>query len=145
MTRSGRRRAWPVEVFAAVFMAALLLGATLLVSAGSDHHAREQHTHEQHTHEQHAHEQHTHDSAPAAAITVDGPTASAAPAGHEHRHGNDWTPSPGQRLRPATDDTAVRTIPIGATGSGRPPVGVAGSSPPAPPDDGLTLLGVLRI
>ncbi len=135
MTRSGRRRAWPVEVFAAVFMAALLLGATLLVSAGSDHHA----------HEQHAHDQHTPDSAPVTVSTVDDATTSVAPASHEHRHGNDWTPSPGQRLRPAADDTAVRTVPIGATGNGRPPVGAAASSPSAPSDDGLTLLGVLRI
>ncbi|WP_157410761.1 hypothetical protein [Actinoplanes rectilineatus] len=75
----------------ALLMLLILLGAAVLVSAGSAHH-RPQPT-------------------VAGVLNVHnldhrlaGPVADteASLPGHAHHHGSDWTPSPTQRLRPAT-------------------------------------------
>jgi len=130
MTRTGRHRAWPVvcahrtAAFAAVVMVLLILAAGLLVSAGSDHHRPGAST----------------------TVTVSGDLAVGHPvSGHEHRHGNDWTPNVGKRLRAAADLTVVH---VAAAGSAQPGTVMSATTAfPAAfsPSGDLTLLGVLRV
>lgn len=129
MTWTGRPRAWPVVrpsrpvAWVAVVMTLLVLAAGVLVSAGSEHHRP--------------------GASPAA---VGGDLAVAHPASeHEHRHGNDWTPSVGKRLRPAADLTVVHVAPAGSDEPGT--TRSATSAFPAAFSSGgdLNLLGVLRV
>jgi hypothetical protein len=132
MTRTGQHRAWPVgrphqqAAFAAVTLMLLILAASLLVSAGSDHHRP--------------------DASPTATAAVDDDLAVAVPvSGHEHRHGNDWAPSVGKRLRPAAGLTAVH---VATAGSAQPGTTLSATTAfPAAfrPSGDLTLLGVLRV
>jgi len=104
----------------------LVLAASLLVSAGSDHHRP--------------------GASPTATATVDGDLAVAlAVSGHEHRHGNDWAPHVGKRLRPAADLTVVH---MATAGSAQPGTTLSARTAfPAAfsPSGDLTLLGVLRV
>jgi hypothetical protein len=100
---------------AAVLMLLLLLGASLLVSAGSDHHRPE---------------------ATIAAEPID--TAGVQPDGHHHHHGAEWTPSLGKRLRPASTVSVVQVVPARLVLAG--PVLLV-----VPADEDPAARGVLRI
>lgn len=85
MTRTGHARArravrdHRIFAVAAVVMFLLALGASVLVSAGSSHHAQPM----------------------AAGITIMGsePGGAQPASGHDHKHGNEWAPTFGKRLR----------------------------------------------
>jgi hypothetical protein len=100
-----------------------LLGASVLVSAGSAHHRRG-----------------------AAPVAVAGDLAEAhAPPAHEHRYGTDWVPAPGKRLRPAAGITAVRTAPADPERVAGPLRAVVRLPAPAASIDDLISRGVLRV
>ena len=91
----------------ALLMLLIMLGAAVLVSAGSAHHRQQ--------------------STVAGVLSVHnvddriaGPVADteAGLPGHAHRHGSDWTPSPTQRLRPAAA-AAIATAALVHRVSGR--------------------------
>lgn len=140
MTRTGRHRASPVvrgprraehrapvpaRVVAGVMML-LILAAGVLVPAGSDHHRP--------------------GSASPAAVAFGGDLAVAHPvSGHEHRHGNNWTPSLGKRLRPAADLTVVHVATAGSAGPGATVPATTAFPAAFSPGGDLTLLGVLRV
>ncbi|RSM39720.1 hypothetical protein DMB66_58010 [Actinoplanes sp. ATCC 53533] len=126
MIRTGRPRTRHaprdrrVSVFAAAVMLLFLLGASLLVSAGSEHHAQAS-------------------AAVSAADAVDAQPAS----GHEHHHGNGWAPTLSKRLRPAAT-TVCYAVPV------RPPATdqafhQVNASERLSSGDALTALGVLRV
>jgi hypothetical protein len=132
MTSTGRHRAWPVvrpresAAFAAVALMLLILAASLLVSAGSDHHR------------------------PGMALTVaaavEGDLAVALPvSGHEHRHGNDWAAHVGKRLRPAADLTVVHVTTAGLARPGTTLSATTAFPAAFSPSGDLALLGVLRV
>lgn len=89
MTMSPTRAPFPRRVLVALTML-LALGAGLLVSAGSAHHATAQPV------------------AETAAISI-----AVHPADHEHHHGGDWTPTLSQALRPCAAATILCTLPSG--------------------------------
>jgi hypothetical protein len=130
MTRTGHPRArravrdHRMSALAAAFMLLLALGASLLVSAGSPHH-------------------HEHGDVAVAAADTGDPVAQ--PASHDHRHGNDWTPTLGHRLRPAATIALVGIV--AARPTDRDPLRSHRVTDAAPPGfgDGLTALGILRI
>jgi hypothetical protein len=112
-------------------MILLVLAAALLYSTASPYHR---------------HHGHSHAVAPAV-LTAYSHAAALAPDVHEHRHGNEWVPSLGQRFRP----TGALSL---ATGAGQllaAPVILAvgavegGRAAPPPSSSGLSLLGVLRV
>jgi hypothetical protein len=107
-------------------MMLLILAACLLVSAGSEHHRP--------------------GASPTAATAVSADLAVGHPvSGHDHRHGNDWAPHGGKRLRPAADLTVVR---LATAGSAQPDTVMSATTAfPAAfsPSGDLTLLGVLRV
>lgn len=109
-----------VSVVAAAVMLLFLLGASLLVSAGSEHHAGAV-------------------VAGSAAVVVDTQPAS----GHEHHHGNDWTPTLGKRLRPAA--TAVGSVVPVRLPSSEQEFHRVKASDRLVSGDALTALGVLRV
>ena len=129
MTRTDpprARRAAPGRVrgFTAVLMIVFALAASVLVSAGSAHHAR---------------------PAATSVTTMHGEAAGVSPAttGHDHEHGTDWAPTLGKRLRPAAA-AAVGTLPARpyepgtAPDTGTVPTGTA-------PGDRLISVSVLRV
>jgi hypothetical protein len=120
VTMSPTRAPFPRRVLVALTML-LALGAGLLVSAGSAHHATDQ---------------------PAAA------TASTAiavhPADHEHHHGGDWTPTLSQALRPCAAATILRTLPAGPEAPSVPTDSVTHDLARSAAEN-LARLGILRV
>jgi hypothetical protein len=128
MIRQGHRRVLcdhRVSVLAVALMLLGMLGAAVLVSAGSAHHRL---------------------SAPVASATENllvpaaGGDVVHPVSGHRHEHGNDWTPTLGKRLRPAATVAFVGVLP--ALPAARTAVE---SSRPRDRGDRLTALTVLRV
>jgi hypothetical protein len=107
-------------VLVAVVMMLLTLGATALVSAGSAHHR--------------------HPDATAALVTHGVPVADTV--GHRHEHGNDWAPTLGKRLRPATTVAFAGVVPAARLAPGP---GLEHVVSPARVFDPLKTLTVLRV
>lgn len=124
MTPTGRPRARRGCALAATVMILLLLAASLLTSAGSAHHARS--------------------GEAASAATVHDAAGLRLADQHEHKHGNDWTPTPGKRLRPAA---AVTILGVAAARPGTAGPARGATVPPATALPGLVLtaLSVLRV
>ncbi|MET0415754.1 MAG: hypothetical protein ABW022_07010 [Actinoplanes sp.] len=115
MEQGGRPTRARVRRLAAVVMLLLALGAGMLVSAGSAHHAA--------------------GAAEAATAGV-----ALAPLDHEHHHGNEWTPTPSQRLHPVAR-VALLTMVVALPGAESVPVDGSVATTPPP----LALSGVLRV
>ena len=121
----------PRRGLVAIVMLLLTLGASLLVSAGSEHHRQ----------------------GPTIMVVQEGDTTVAHSGSeptarllseHEHHHGADWAPIPGKRLRPATTVALLGIVPARpAWISGLRAEVAVPAIPPA--GDGLALLGVLRV
>lgn len=126
MIRTGRPRTRHalrdrrVSGFAAAVMLLVLLGASLLVSAGSEHHTQPT----------------------SAVLAADAPDAQPA-SGHEHQHGNGWAPTLSKRLRPAAT-TVSYAVPARLPAPDQAFHQVKASERLSS-GDALTALGVLRV
>ena len=125
-----------VAGFAAIVMLLLELGASLLVSAGSPHHEVGGLHHEV--------DGTYHEPGPWS-TAVTGDAAVPQPNSHEHKHGNDWAPTLGKRLRPAVPATLVGTVAtqLSAVEPAARPAEAPGLF--LAPTDVLRVLGVLRV
>ena len=105
-------------------MLLLVFDATVLVSAGSPHHARPT-------------------AASVAAVYKCADAALQSP-GHKHEHGNDWAPTLSKRLRPAGILVLLGTVPASSTEPGAAP-DTAVAATGAAPGDRPRSLSVLRV